>query len=90
MCGSSRQNAPRIRYSANKIFSRQVDNICFFHLLLGYMTANYGVASFLKLKKMTSVSPKHHITAMQLLYASKHKIRIEQKGDEQCIGKAEQ
>lgn len=49
-----------------------------------------GVASFLKLKKMTNVSPKHHITAMQLLYASKHKIRIEQKGDEQCIGKAEQ
>ncbi|MFV5518520.1 hypothetical protein [Acinetobacter towneri] len=54
------------------------------------MCAKLGIGDHRVVKKMTNVSPKHHITAMQLLYASKHKIRIEQKGDEQCIGKAEQ
>ncbi len=54
------------------------------------MCAKQGIGDHRVVKKMTNVSPKHHITAMQLLYASKHKIRIEQKGDEQCIGKAEQ
>ena len=36
---------------------------------------------------MTNVSPKHHITAMLLLYASKHKIRIEHKAMSNVLAK---
>ena len=43
------------------------------------MCAKLGIGDHRVVKKMTNVSPKHHITAMQLLYASKHKIRIEHK-----------